>query len=307
MPSCRGAAEGLPRGLTPLPRAPLGGRSGTGEILVCRPGMEVPGDFLRCVCGGVLRCQVPHDGKHRPCGEGPSPGGGGVYTWMVHCGGAPHAGCVDHPSNHVHRQNQDNSRGLYDNPLRRSAVAAPGVQGHFRLARMGDSVDHLLDVHAAARGLIQNPALRHPVAQGGACDHVPHCRQRSVIRAGLGVLFGAPPFSGAVVPPPRRAEGGHAARRRRRFRGRAARGGLQVYLQVGFRARFFLWGVSLAASESQRPDDLVCRVQRQRSGACFAWGRGFRHCCVAVRKSGGWGADFPWLVYVLCARRGVEW
>ena len=37
-------------------------------------------------------------------------------------------------------------------------------------------------------------------------------------------------------------------------------------------------------------------VQRRRSGACLAWCRGFRHCCVAVSKSRGWGADVPWLV-----------
>ena len=104
---------------------------------------------------------------------------------------------------------------------------------------------------------------------------------------------------------PRGAEGGHAARRRRRFRGRDACGGLRDFLEVGVRARVLLWGVSLAASESQRPDDLVCCVQCRRSGACFAWGRGFRHCCVAVPNSRGWGADFPWLVYVLWARRGV--
>ena len=89
---------------------------------------------------------------------------------------------------------------------------------------------------------------------------------------------------------------GHAARRRGRFRGRASRGGLRHCLQVGVRARVPLWGVSFVVSESQRPDDLVCFVQRRRSGARFAWGRGFRHCCVAVPKSRGWGADVPWLV-----------
>ena len=73
----------------------------------------------------------------------------------------------------------------------------------------------------------------------------------------------------------------------------------------GIRAPVLLWGVSFAASEFQRPDDLVCCVQRRRSVACFAWGRGFRHCCVAVPKSRGWGADFPWLVHVLWAWRGV--
>ena len=179
------------------------------------------------------------------------------------------------------------------------------MQGHFRLARVGDSVDSLLDVHAAARGLIQNPALRHPIAQGSACGRVPHRGQRSVIGAGSGVSLGAPVFSGAVAPFPRGAEGGHAARRRRRFRGRAARGGLWDYLQVGVRARVLLWEVPFAASESQRPDDLVCRVQPRRPGACFAWGRGFRHRCVAVLKSRGWGADFPWLVHVLWARWAV--
>ena len=100
---------------------------------------------------------------------------------------------------------------------------------------------------------------------------------------------------------PRGAEGGHAACRRRSFRGRAARGGLWDYLQVGVRAGVLLWEVSFAASESQRPDDLVCRVQRRRPAACFAWGRRFCHCCVPVPKSSGWGVDFLWLVHVLCA------
>ena len=108
-----------------------------------------------------------------------------------------------------------------------------------------------------------------------------------------------------MAPFPSGAEGGHAARRRRRFRGRAARGGLRYFLQVGVRACVLFWGVSFAASDSQRPDDLVCCVQRRRSGACFVWGRGFRHCCVAVLESRWWGADFPWLVHVLWARRGV--
>ena len=103
----------------------------------------------------------------------------------------------------------------------------------------------------------------------------------------------------------RGAEGRHAARRRRGFRGRAARGGLWDYLQVGVRARVLLWGVPLAASELQHPGVLVCRVKRRRPGACFAWGRGFRHCCVALPKSRGWGADFPWLVHVLWAGTGV--
>ena len=72
--------------------------------------------------------------------------------------------------------------------------------------------------------------------------------------------------------------------------------GLRYCLQVGDCARVPLWGVSFAVSESQRPDDLVCFVQRRRPGACLAWDRGFRHCCVAVPKSRGWGADVPWLV-----------
>ena len=217
----------------------------------------------------------------------------------------PHVGCVEHPSDHVRCQDQHHSRGLHNDPFRGSAVAAPGVQGHCRLARVGDSVNGLLDVHAAACGLIQDPALRHPVAQGGACSRVSDRGQRSVYEPGLGVLLGAPAFAGAVAPFPRGAEGGHAARRRRRFRWRAARGGLRDFLQVRVRARVLLWGVAVAASESQCPDDLVCCVQRRRSGACFAWGRRFGHCCVAVPKGRGRGADFPWLVYVLWARRGA--
>ena len=49
-----------------------------GVILVGRPGVEVPGDFLRGPCGGDLRCQVLHDGEHRPRAVGPRPWGG-VY------------------------------------------------------------------------------------------------------------------------------------------------------------------------------------------------------------------------------------
>ena len=54
---------------------------GPGEILVGRPGVEVPGDFLREACGGVLRCHMTASTadveKGHACGE--------VYTWMVHC------------------------------------------------------------------------------------------------------------------------------------------------------------------------------------------------------------------------------
>ena len=90
---------------------------------------------------------------------------GGVYTWMVHCGHARRTrDALEHPSNHVRRQDQHHSREIHNDPLCGSTVAAPGVQGHCRLSRVGDSVDGLLDIHAAARGLIQDPALRHPVA-----------------------------------------------------------------------------------------------------------------------------------------------
>ena len=79
--------------------------------------------------------------------------------------GAPAArGMREAPSDHVRGQDQHHCRGFHDDPLCGSAVAAPGVQGHCRLSRVGDSVDGLLDVHAAACGLIQDPALRQPVA-----------------------------------------------------------------------------------------------------------------------------------------------
>ena len=64
-------------------------------------------------------------------------------------------------------------------------------------------------------------------------------------------------------------------------------------------------GVLVPASEYQRLDDLVCRVQRRRPGACFAWGHRLRHCCVAVPKSRGWCVDFPRLVHVLWVQRGL--
>ena len=90
--------------------------------------------------------------------------GGGVHLDGPLWARPPHAGRVEHPSDHVRRQDQHHSRGFHNDPLCGSTMAAPGVQGHCRLSRVGDSVDGLLDVHAAARGLIQDPALRHLVA-----------------------------------------------------------------------------------------------------------------------------------------------
>ena len=57
-----------------------------GEILAGRPGVEVPGDFLRGSCGGVLRCQVHMTARLAHVEKGHARGG--VYTWMVHCGRA---------------------------------------------------------------------------------------------------------------------------------------------------------------------------------------------------------------------------
>ena len=87
-----------------------------GVILAGRQGVEVPGDFLRGSCGGVLRCQVPHDRDHRPGGEGPRPWGGAHLDgplWVRPL----HAGCVEHPSDHVRRQDQPFPRGPQCSPL----------------------------------------------------------------------------------------------------------------------------------------------------------------------------------------------
>ena len=112
----------------------------------------------------------------------------------------------------------------------------------------------------------------------------------------------------AVAPFPRGAEGGHAARRRRRFRGRASRGGLRYCLQVGVRARVPLLGVCFAVSESKRPDDLVCCVQRRRSGACFAWGRGGSATRVSqVRSVRAWGPSTGPTACTLVGRRCSLW
>ena len=54
-------------------------------------------------------------------------------------------------------------------------------------------------------------------------------------------------------------------------------------------------GMPVAPSESQHPDDLVCRIQRRKPGAFFGWGRWLRHCCVPLPQSTGWGADLLWL------------
>ena len=100
-----------------------------------------------------------------------------------------------------------------------------------------------------------------------------------------------------MAPLPRGAECSHAGRQRRGACGRAAHGCLWNHNQFGVCVGF-LWGlVPVAASESQRPDDLMRRVQRRRSGARLAWGRWLRHCRVAVPESRGWGAHLLWLFY----------
>ena len=90
---------------------------------------------------------------------------GGVYTWMVHCGRARRTrDALGTTRTMSAARTSTIPEGSTVNPVRGSTVAAPGVQGHCRLSRVGDSVDGLLDVHAAACGLIQDPVLRHPVA-----------------------------------------------------------------------------------------------------------------------------------------------
>ena len=61
--------------------------------------------------------------------------------------------------------------------------------------------------------------------------------------------------------------------------------GLWDQLQVGVRVHVLRGGVPAAVLKSQRPDDLVRRVQRRRSGTLFAWRPGLRHCCVTVPES----------------------
>ena len=174
---------------------------------------------------------------------------------------------------------------------RGSPPRIPGRRGS------GSGTDSLLDIHPAARGRIQNPGLRHSVAQGGVCG-----RHRGRIR---GVAWGTTLLrcSGPVSTRGRgRARCPPAAQVPRAC---CPQGALGLSPGRSPRPRPPV-GVSFAASESQRPEDLVCRVQRQRSGACLARGRGFCHCCVAVPKSRGWGTDFPWLVHLLWARWGVS-
>ena len=110
----------------------------------------------------------------------------------------------------------------------------------------------------------------------------------------------APAFPGAVAPLSCGAEGGHAAS-----------GIISRSESASASSRR---GVPVAASESQRPDDLVRRVQRRRSGALFAWARVLRHGCVAVPEIRGWGADLMWLsracsspLQCTSRGRGVVW
>ena len=72
-------------------------------------------------------------------------------------------------------------------------MVAPGVQGHLCLARVGDPVYGILKVHAAARGLIRDPALRYAVAQGCACDRVPDRGHAPLSAAGRGCCLGHQP------------------------------------------------------------------------------------------------------------------
>ena len=84
------------------------------------------------------------------------------------------------------------------------------------------------------------------------------------------------------------------------------------------RALVFLWGVSFAASESQRPDDLVClpsvgdrgRVLRGAAGSaiavslCLRAGGGVRNSrgwCTCCGRGGAWvgelGGWLGWLAF----------
>ena len=145
---------------------------------------------------------------------------------------------------------------------------------------------------------MQHPALRYTVAQGGACSRVPHRGQRPVIGGGSEVFPGHQPSPvqwlrfhagqrAGTLPAGGAGPAGALS---------AGASGDTYHLQVGLRIRV-LWGggVPFATSESQRHDDLLRRVQRRRSEARFASGRGLCHCCVAVPESGGWSADLLWL------------
>ena len=138
------------------------------------------------------------------------------------------------------------------------------MQGHFRLARVGGPVAGFLDVHAAARGLILDPALRHTVARGGACGRVLHSGQCPVVGGGPGTLPGVPAPSRAVPQFPGGAEGVQAARSRRGSRGAPPAGSCGSSSRSESVSSSTKGGVLAAASKSPHPDDFVCHVQRRR-------------------------------------------
>ena len=67
------------------------------------------------------RCHMTASTAHVEKGRPP---GGGVHLDGPLWARPPHAGRVEHPSDHVRRQDQHHSRGFHNDPLCGSAVAA---------------------------------------------------------------------------------------------------------------------------------------------------------------------------------------
>ena len=129
------------------------------------------------------------------------------------------------------------------------------MQRTFRLPCVGHPVDSLLDVLAAACGLILDPALRHAVGQGGTCNSVSHCGHRPVVNGSPGVLLWTPALSGAMPPFPYKAEGLYTARQPAGLRRCAVCGGCWDQLQVELRV--LLGRAAVAVLETQPSDEVV--------------------------------------------------
>ena len=135
-----------------------------GEILVGWPGVEVPGDFLRGSCGvsSGRRCHMTASTAHVEKNHAHE----GVYTWMVHC-------CRARRTRDAWGGPRTMSAARTSTiPVVSTTIPSAGPAWRLRLCRATSAWPVWAtqtcdpDVHAAARGLIQDPALRSPGSVG---------------------------------------------------------------------------------------------------------------------------------------------
>ena len=126
-------------------------------------------------CGA--RCHLMASIAHVEKNQGRS----GVYTCMVHCKCACRT--LDARSTPQTMSAASTSTTPVGAPTRPSAAWV--VQGHFQLPCVGNAVHGVQDIHAAACGLVVDPAFCHAMVQRGAHGSIPCLEQCPMVSCGF--------------------------------------------------------------------------------------------------------------------------